>query len=640
MLGEQLNSSESRGLLLAIDRMREILHGEKVTLPEIVVVGDQSVGKSSVLEAISGIQLPRAQNICTRCPLELRMKTAQDKEYATIRSSVGSTEEVRIDDLTKIADEVTRLTSEIAGKGFDVSPNPIYLTVFKRDILYDLTLIDLPGITRNAVAGQAENIYDQILNLINKYIKPPTAIVLHVIPASVDFTTSESMKLAKVFDQTCQRQLIAASKIDKYDKGIAEKLQGRGLGSMDLQLGCVAVLNRNQDEIDQNISFDTMKQREKQFFIHHKEAFQHLPDEYKGSEQLVQRLATIQQERIRSTFPRVIKDLRKQIAEKKAQLKKIPPSLNTEIECWTFFQSMIDTYRESIHDNVKGEYDQVASTEGIQLLTASTDVESVSENDTDSNIQYDECEEEQLAPDKDDEGHIAYHFYQLQRNFQTEAKNLFADFFSSQYHEIVLREINRTAGVSLPNFPSYQIIQLSSKKLSDAKNVVLERVQEMLAMERRVFTLNHYYMDTVNNIKEKNKKKNDERGGIYAASPPSFTFSSLGTPSTLVPTNSTSSITYTAVSNEAQAAKDIQIALHAYSKVVEKRMTDNIGQTCYHHFITKCALKMDQFLSSSMPPSKLVQYMREPQKQTYLRNKLTHSIQACEEALQLGLTYM
>ncbi|CAF4989926.1 unnamed protein product, partial [Rotaria magnacalcarata] len=430
------------------------------------------------------------------------------------------------------------------------------------------------------------------------------------------------MKLAKVFDQTCQRQLIAASKIDKYDKGIAEKLQGRGLGSMDLQLGCVAVLNRNQDEIDQNISFDTMKQREKQFFIHHKEAFQHLPDEYKGSEQLVQRLATIQQERIRSTFPRVIKDLRKQIAEKKAQLKKIPPSLNTEIECWTFFQSMIDTYRESIHDNVKGEYDQVASTEGIQLLTASTDVESVSENDTDSNIQYDECEEEQLAPDKDDEGHIAYHFYQLQRNFQTEAKNLFADFFSSQYHEIVLREINRTAGVSLPNFPSYQIIQLSSKKLSDAKNVVLERVQEMLAMERRVFTLNHYYMDTVNNIKEKNKKKNDERGGIYAASPPSFTFSSLGTPSTLVPTNSTSSITYTAVSNEAQSAKDIQIALHAYSKVMEKRMTDNIGQTCYHHFITKCALKMDQFLSSSMPPSKLVQYMREPQKQTYLRNKL------------------
>ena len=181
MLGEQLNRTESRGLLLAIDKMREVLHGEKVTLPEIVVVGDQSVGKSSVLEAISGIQLPRAQNICTRCPLELRMKTDKDEEYATIRASVKCTTEKRIDDLTKIADEVTRLTSEIAGDGVDVSSNPIYLTVYKRDILYDLTLIDLPsGITRNPIKGQAENIHEQILNLINQYIKPLTAV-------SIDF---------------------------------------------------------------------------------------------------------------------------------------------------------------------------------------------------------------------------------------------------------------------------------------------------------------------------------------------------------------------------------------------------------------------------------------------------------------------
>lgn len=176
MLGEQLNSDESRGLLRAVDKMREILHEEKVTLPEIVVVGDQSVGKSSVLEAISGIQLPRAQNICTRCPLELRMKASPDKEYATIRGSGTCTTEKSIDDLTQIADEVSRLTSEIAGRGVNVSPNPIYLTVYKRDILYDLTLIDLPGITRNPIAGQADNIHEQILNLINKYIEPFTAV--------------------------------------------------------------------------------------------------------------------------------------------------------------------------------------------------------------------------------------------------------------------------------------------------------------------------------------------------------------------------------------------------------------------------------------------------------------------------------
>ncbi|CAF1440165.1 unnamed protein product [Rotaria sordida] len=673
MLGEQLNSDESRGLLLAIDKMRELLHGEKVALPEIVVVGDQSVGKSSVLEAISGIQLPRAQNICTRCPLELRMKTAKDEEYAIIRGSVDSTMEKRIDDLTKIADEVSRLTSEIAGKGANVSSNPIYLTVYKHDILYDLTLIDLPGITRAPVHGQA--------------------IVLHVIPASVDFATSESMKLAKGYDPSCQRQLIAASKIDKYDKGIAEKLQGRGLGSMELQLGCVAVLNRSQDEIDQNISFDEMKQREKQFFIKHKEAFQHLPDEFKGSEQLVRRLATIQQDRIRSTFPQIIKDLKKQIVEKKAQLKKIPASMNTESECWTHFQSMVNAYRESIHDNVKGEYDQVASMEITEVPNTSADVEIISINDLDSNDQCDEFEEEEeeeeeFSTDKNDEDHIAYHIYQLQRKFQNECRKSFTNFFSNQYHKIVLREIDRTAGVSLPNFPSYQIIvglfrkelqklphccyalvegiheymsqcllqsfekafnneyprlkerlkEVIIKQLNEVKEVVFERVLEILNMERRVFTLNHYYMDTVNKLKEKDKKRHDDHLEQNAASSsasvrPKVTLTSIIQ-------NSTDKVAYAPVSNEAQAAKDIQIALHAYSKVVEKRVTDSMAQTCYYHFITQCALKIDQLLSTSVTSSQLVHIMREPQKQTNLRNKLMRTIQAYEEALQLGLAQM
>jgi interferon-induced GTP-binding protein Mx1 len=177
MLAEELNSEESRELLSAVDRMREILHDEKIRLPEIVVVGDQSVGKSSVLEAISGIQLPRAQNICTRCPLELRMKSTTGDEYAVIRDGKRFEDEGKtIHDMNEIAGEVTRLTNEIAGTGTNVSLIPIYLTVYKRDIPYDLTLIDLPGITRNPLPGQAKDIHQQILTLINKYIQPPTAV--------------------------------------------------------------------------------------------------------------------------------------------------------------------------------------------------------------------------------------------------------------------------------------------------------------------------------------------------------------------------------------------------------------------------------------------------------------------------------
>jgi GTPase SAR1 family protein len=177
MLADELNSKESRELLSVVDRMREILHDNKIRLPEIIVVGDQSVGKSSVLEAISGIQLPRAQNICTRCPLELRMKSTTGDEYAIIYSSKSSEDNAKtINDMEQIAAEVVRLTNEIAGDGINVSLDPIYLTVYKRDILYDLTLIDLPGITRNPLPGQAKDIHAQILTLINKYIEPTTAV--------------------------------------------------------------------------------------------------------------------------------------------------------------------------------------------------------------------------------------------------------------------------------------------------------------------------------------------------------------------------------------------------------------------------------------------------------------------------------
>ncbi|CAF3238704.1 unnamed protein product, partial [Rotaria sp. Silwood2] len=143
------------------------------------------------------------------------------------------------------------------------------------------------------------------------------------------------------------------------------------------------------------------------------------------------------------------------------------------------------------------------------------------------------------------------------------------------------------------------------------QEVLFERVNEILDREKRVFTLNHYYMDTVNKLKEKDKKKNnvhDERNALSAS------LSSKGA-STAIGKNSADTVAYAPMSNEAQAAQDIQNALHAYSK-------------------------LDQLLSAAIPSSQLLQYMREPHKYTYRRNKLTRSIQAYEEALQFGQTYM
>ncbi|CAF1057239.1 unnamed protein product [Rotaria sordida] len=694
MLAEELNNKESRELLSAVDRMREILQEDKICLPEIVVVGDQSVGKSSVLEAVSGIQLPRAQNICTRCPLELRMKVTTGDEYAIIHSNKTSENTKKtIDNMKDIAAEVIRLTNDIAGNGTNVSSHPIYLTVYKRNIPYDLTLIDLPGITRNPLPGQAEDIHSQILTLINKYIEPSTAVVLHVIPSSVDFTTSESMKLAKEFDPNCERQLIAVSKIDKYDKGIAQKLLGEGLGSMKLQLGCIAVLNRNQDEIDSNISFEEMKEREKQFFIKHNEAFQNLPDEYKGIDQLIKKLAIIQHSRIRSTFPETIEQLRKQIRSKKFELKNIPMAMTTEHECWTKFQSMIDTFRESIQAKVNGDYDcQIRNS----MFNVNKDTSENINNTT--TISSSQLKIAFISMPGDD--HIAYHLYKFQQKFQEILCNSFSNFSSDDYKKLTMIKIDYATGVSLPNFQSFKIIESSFReelsrlpkicfslvkdihdylnkillkiyyqtfdqeyprliqrlkeviieKIDEAEDRTIERVQEILDMEKRLFTLNSEYMNHIFEMR-KTIDTGDRENYEQVIIPSSTQSSSVKGRNGIVDSNKIHYISTTfppmtnqsilsSGSNEVHAATDIQTSLKAYSEIVKKRIIDVISQICYHQFITLCTLEVHKDMTMAIPASDLIRYMKEPYDRTMQRQNLKRSINAYEEALKLGQEHL
>ena len=149
-----------RPLLDVVDRVRPYLATEKIELPAIVVVGDQSSGKSSVLESLSGVALPRGTNIVTRCPLELQLRN-DSETYAVITrpASVGlfggdpgKVVTERLDRLEDIGPAIERYTNEVAGANKGVSERPISLRVHKPDAP-DLTLIDLPGAWGAGVAA-------------------------------------------------------------------------------------------------------------------------------------------------------------------------------------------------------------------------------------------------------------------------------------------------------------------------------------------------------------------------------------------------------------------------------------------------------------------------------------------------------
>ncbi|KAL1336775.1 hypothetical protein HN51_031182 [Arachis hypogaea] len=87
----------------------------------------------------------------------------------------------------------------------------------------NLTMVDLPGITRVPVHGQPENIYDQIKDIIMEYIRPEESIILNVLSATVDFTTCESIRMSQSVDKTGLRTLAVVTKADKSPEGLLEK---------------------------------------------------------------------------------------------------------------------------------------------------------------------------------------------------------------------------------------------------------------------------------------------------------------------------------------------------------------------------------------------------------------------------------
>ncbi|PNJ42390.1 MX1 isoform 10, partial [Pongo abelii] len=146
-----------------IDSLRALGVEQDLALPAIAVIGDQSSGKSSVLEALSGVALPRGSGIVTRCPLVLKLKKLVNEDKWRGKVSYQDYE-IEISDASEVEKEINKAQNTIAGEGMGISHELITLEISSRDVP-DLTLIDLPGITRVAVGNQPADIGYKIKTL-------------------------------------------------------------------------------------------------------------------------------------------------------------------------------------------------------------------------------------------------------------------------------------------------------------------------------------------------------------------------------------------------------------------------------------------------------------------------------------------
>ncbi|TXG50677.1 hypothetical protein EZV62_023201 [Acer yangbiense] len=297
------------------------------SLPAIAVVGGQeyvddvlnfSSGKSSVLESIVGKDfLPRGSGIVTRRPLVLQLhKLDEGREYAEFLHLPRK----KFTDFAAVRKEIQDETDRETGRSSkQISSVPIHLSIYSPNVV-NLTLIDLPGLTKVAVDGQPESIVQDIENMVRSFIEKPNCIILAISPANQDLATSDAIKISREVDPTGERTLGVLTKIDLMDKGTdaAEILEGK---SYRLKFPWVGVVNRSQADINKNVDMIAARRREREYFSTTPE-YKHLANRM-GSEHLAKMLSKHLETVIKSRIPGIQSLINKTVAELETELSRL-----------------------------------------------------------------------------------------------------------------------------------------------------------------------------------------------------------------------------------------------------------------------------------------------------------------------------
>ncbi|KAM9313069.1 dynamin-2 [Gastrophryne carolinensis] len=274
-------------------------------LPQIAVVGGQSAGKSSVLENFVGRDfLPRGSGIVTRRPLILQLIFSKT-EYAEFLHCKSK----KFTDFDEVRSEIEAETDRVTGTNKGISPVPINLRVYSPHVL-NLTLIDLPGITKVPVGDQPPDIEYQIKEMIMQFISRDSCLILAVTPANTDLANSDALKMAKEVDPQGLRTIGVITKLDLMDEGTdaREILENKLL---PLRRGYIGVVNRSQKDIDGKKDIRAALAAERKFFLSHP-AYRHVAERM-GTPHLQKNLNQQLTNHIRETLPALRSKLQSQM---------------------------------------------------------------------------------------------------------------------------------------------------------------------------------------------------------------------------------------------------------------------------------------------------------------------------------------
>ncbi|KAI2866543.1 hypothetical protein CBS63078_10775 [Aspergillus niger] len=375
---DSLCSREQLHLLNAIDTLRSQGISHYVSLPQIIVCGDQSSGKSSVLEAISGVSFPVKSNLCTRFPTELVLRKDTNVGVRVSIVPHHSRSEVEQQSLGNFCEELD---------GFDGLPPLVdnakaamgistHGKAFSNDLLRveisgpdrpHLTIVDLPGLIHSETKHQSAADVQLVQEVVQSYMREPRSIILAVVSAKNDYANQIVLRLARDADPSGNRTL---GVITKPDTLVANSESERMFISLaknrdvEFRLGWHALKNMDTDQGSCTLSDRDKEERD--FFS--QGAWGEMPAPLVGVGSLRNRLSGLLLRQIAAELPSLIKEIEEKEEDCIQQLKKLGEPRATLDEQRTYLLSISQHFQILVKAAVDGTYNE-AFFEDIQSST-------------------------------------------------------------------------------------------------------------------------------------------------------------------------------------------------------------------------------------------------------------------------------
>ncbi|KAK7704093.1 hypothetical protein SLS64_008651 [Diaporthe eres] len=368
---EDFQSDEQRRVLDTVSKVRKCGLDTVLSLPQIVVCGDQSSGKSSVLEALTEIPFPRLDindNLCTRFATEISLRrepksslavkiipddSRPAEEQQKMKNFVESITDLK--ELPHIMQKAMAVMGIVGGGGGAFAKDTLSIQIQGPD-RPQLTLVDIPGLIQSSTKGVSNEDVSTVAQITTHYIKQHRTICLAVVSATNDAANQPILQLVREFDPRGERTLGVITKADLLSAGSGAETSFLELARNEdvfFSLGWHVVKNRKFEE--KEFSIDERNRSESIFFK--TSSFKALPKENVGIDSLRVKLSQLLFEHVRNELPRLRADLEKTLETTREELKLLGQSRCSVAECRAFLAEINMKSYELCKAGISGHYE-------------------------------------------------------------------------------------------------------------------------------------------------------------------------------------------------------------------------------------------------------------------------------------------